>query len=227
MKTLLIAEIGHNWMPYGVGSIQDFIGMISDSGWDIAKFQLYDTDKIKQPGDTNYQELKDAELTYSQVEKIKILCDSYNVEFCASAFDPERVQWLEDLGVSRHKLASRCIHDEATVQAMIKTKKQVIASLGNWALPIFPEYKFDYLYCKTRRQILQNGFNHNDLAWALENGHAGFSDHTIGNQYAKMAMDIGAKIIEKHITIDKNAAGWDQPASADYNDMLEIAKHRR
>jgi sialic acid synthase SpsE len=222
-----VAEIGHNWIPYGFSHIQEFIAMVSDSGWDIAKFQLYDTDKIKQPGDTNYQELKDAELTYEKVHTIKRLCDDYKVEFCASAFDSDRVQWLEALGVKRHKLASRCIHDDATIQAMIRTKKQVIASLGNWTIPLFPKYKLDYLYCKTRRQILQDGFSHSDLVWALENGYAGFSDHTIGNEYALIALDRGAKIIEKHITINKNAAGWDMPSSADFNDMLEIVKHRR
>ena len=214
-------------MPFGFKYIENFIAMVSDTGWDIAKFQLYDTDKIKQPGDTNYQELKDAELSLKQVEKLQKLCEDYKVEFCASAFDPERVQWLESLEVKRHKLASRSIHDEGIIQSMVKTKKQVISSLANWNEPYFPEYKFDYLYCKTRRQILQDGFNRLELEEAFKYGYKGFSDHTIGNKYAKIAMDNGAKIVEKHITIDKNAAGWDQPASADFNDMLEIAKYSR
>jgi len=225
MKTLLIAEIGHNWVPFGFKSIESLIKLAAKAKWDIVKFQVYDTDKIKQPGDTNYDELKKGELSFEQLKELSEICEENNIEFLASAFDPVRVQWLERLGVKRHKLASRCIHDLATIVSMQETGKQIIASLANYSGPLFPDFKADWLYCKTRRQVLQDGFNHNDLVWAVENSHSGFSDHTVGNTYAKVAMINGAKIVEKHITLDKNAAGWDQPSSADFDDMLEIAKH--
>jgi len=225
-KTLLIAEIGHNWMPFGYKSIEEHIRMVKDAGWDVAKFQAYDTDKIKQPGDTNYKELKDAELSFEQLKELDELCRENDVEFAASGFDVERVKWLERLNVRRHKLASRCIYDLGVMVAMKDTGKQIIASLANYSGPLFPDFKADFLFCKTRRQILQNGFDNNELLWALKNRHSGFSDHTVGNESAILAIEAGAKIVEKHITLDKNAAGWDQPSSADFKDMVEIAKHR-
>ena len=227
-KTLLVAEIGHNWIPYGWNSIKDHVQMVKDAGWDIAKFQAYDTDKIKKPGDQNYNELKDAELTFSQLKEASDICREVGVEFMASAFDVERVNWLEQLGVQRHKLASRSITDTKLIESMLATGKQVIASLANWANYDFydlPKYKMDYLYCKSRRQILVNGFNVNELIYFLDRD-CGFSDHTIGNADAMLALDSHAPILEKHITMNKNAAGWDQPSSADFNDMLEIGIYR-
>jgi sialic acid synthase SpsE len=146
------------------------------------------------------------------------------VEFAASAFDVKRVRWLERLGVKRHKVASRSIDDLAVIVAMKETQKQIIASLGNHSGPLFPDFKADFLYCVTRRQILRDGFDSEKFFWALRNGHSGFSDHTVGNDWAKQAIGEGVKILEKHITIDKNAAGWDQPSSADFNDMFEIGE---
>jgi sialic acid synthase SpsE len=189
-------------------------------------FQAYNTDQIKQPGDTNYDELKHSELSYEQLEEARDICLKKGVEFAASAFDVTRVRWMERLGVKRHKLASRSINDLAVIVAMKETNKQIIASLGNHSGSLLPDFKADFLFCITRRQILRDGFPADKFRWALDNSHAGFSDHTIGNDYAIEAIESGAKIVEKHITIDKNAAGWDQPSSADFNDMLEIGERR-
>jgi sialic acid synthase SpsE len=229
-RPLLVAEVGHNWVPFGYEYISKFIGYIKQAGWDIAKFQAYDTNKIKQPGDTNYEELKLAELSFSQLKDIRDICDLNKIEFAASAFDIERVEWLEKLGVKRHKIASRSIHDIALSTIMKATNKPIIASLGEWNGKGFPReleyYKnITFLYCASRRNIIRSGFRHDIMGYWIKKG-CGFSDHTIGNKYAKMALDLGAQVIEKHITLDKNAAGWDQPASADYHDMLEIAMYR-
>ena len=210
-------------MPYFWDSIKDHIQMVKDAGWDIAKFQAYDTDKIKKPGDQNYDELKKAELTFSQLKEASNICQEVGVEFMASAFDVERVSWLEKLGVQRHKVASRSITDTNLIEAMLATGKQIIASVGPGVQ--VPIYDISYLYCKSRRQILIDGFDPNDLIYYLDKGF-GFSDHTIGNDDAMLALDSHAPILEKHITMNKNAAGWDQPSSADFNDMLEIGIYR-
>lgn len=219
---LLIGECGHNWVP-NFDSIAELIKMVKTCKWDIAKFQAYDTNKIKQPGDTNYNELKAAELSNMQLELINETCRYYDVEFMASAFDLDKFKFLDDMGMRRHKVASRCIHDKDLLDAMINTGKQVIVSTANWGGYALPEYKVDFLYCKSRRQILRDGFG--GLPVFSKESYAGFSDHTIGNYWVKKAISDGAKIIEKHITFDKNKAGWDQCASAEMNDMIEIAKY--
>ena len=219
-KVLLIGEVGHNWVP-DFHSALELIKIVRNEGWDIAKFQAYDTDKIKQPGDTNYDELKRAQLTYQQLEQLRDKCAEVGVEFLASAFDLERFRWLEKLGVRRHKVASRSIHDDDLVKSMVDTGKQVIVSTANWQYAL-PNWNVDFLYCRTRRQILRDGFA--GLPIFGSGSYAGFSDHTVGNYWVKKAIEQGATIIEKHITFDKNGPGWDQPSSADPNDMRDIAK---
>jgi N-acetylneuraminate synthase/N,N'-diacetyllegionaminate synthase len=224
-KTLLIAEVGHNWVPFGWDSVEDHIRLAKDCNWDIVKFQAYDTDKIKKPGETNYEELKVAELSFDQLKEAKNIADSMGIEFMASAFDVERVQWLEELEVKRHKVASRIIHNEEVLDAMQKTGKPIIASLAEWKnLKLLPPIaNCKYLYCKSRRQILIGGFDFEELDWAIDVG-LGFSDHTAGERAAAYSIMNGVNIVEKHITLDMNAAGWDQPSSSEFDGMMYLSQ---
>jgi len=207
---LIIAEIGHNFNG-DIEEAKKLIWATKENGADIAKFQLYDICTIKKPGDTHYQELKDSQLTKEQVIELAEECKRAGIEFMASAFDRERVGWLEEIGVKRHKIASRSIYDKDLIKAMEKTGKPLIASLGAWNKPYLPKIKnCQFLYCLTRRDIEQFGVR--DFPENFDT-LAGFSDHTIGIEYAKEAIKRGAKIIEKHFTFDKNLPGCDQSAS--------------
>lgn len=222
---LLIGEIGHNWnikdtKDEGLKVAVDLIKLTANCGWDIAKFQLYDTDKIKKPGETNYEELKAAELSFDEISFLKSQCEKYGVEFLASVFDEERLQWTEKLGMNRYKIASRSIWDKSLVTSAINTGKEVIISLGEWKNPWLPDYNAKYLHCQSRRSIMRDGmYPINRLDFSKLSG---ISDHSVGNDAIYAAIKSGAKIIEKHITLDKNARGWDQPGSANEKDMISI-----
>jgi N-acetylneuraminate synthase/N,N'-diacetyllegionaminate synthase len=210
-KILVILEAGHNHN----GNLRLAKLMIEEAKKckaDIVKFQFYDTDKIKKFYQSRYAELKFAELTKEDLLELKEHSDKIGIEFMASAFDPERVGWLEDIGVKRHKIASRSIRDAELIKAMEKTKKPIIASLGDWDEQDFPKIKnCKFLYCVAEYPATINSMNFPDRF----DDYSGFSDHTIGIGWAKKAIERGATIIEKHFTLDRRLPGHNQDGSID------------
>lgn len=222
-EILLCAEIGHN----GNGNMRLNKLMIDEakaSGADIAKFQLYDIDTIKKPWQSRYLELKFAELTKEDVWELKRYCDKIGIEFMASAFDVERVGWLEEMGVKRHKLASRSIHDIELRKAMEKTGKQIIASLGYWDKKELPKIKnADFLFCVSEypTYITEEQFPHKF------DKLSGFSDHSLGTYWAREAMKRGATIIEKHFTLSNQLPGHNQKGSMEPYELKDLSAYKR
>lgn len=225
-KVLVIAEIGHNHS----GNIRLAKMMIDEAkscGADIAKFQAYDTDKIKKPWQSRYMELKCSEPNFEELKELKEYCDSIGIEFMASAFDVERVEWLEKLGVKRHKLASRSIRDKAVIEAMEATGKPIIASLGalkpGEAIP--PIKNAQYLFCISEypAYIKAEDFP----TKFVPEGLAGFSDHTVGTYWAREAVKRGATIVEKHFTLSHELPGHDQKGSAEPYELKDFVQYVR
>jgi len=222
----IIAEIGHNHNG-DVSKGLELIHQAKEAGADVAKFQLYDVDKITRPGHMKYYwELKATQINRDHLAIFNAECERVGIEFMASAFDAERVDWLEKLGVKRHKLASSRINDLLLIRAMENTGKPIIASLGKWDKAYLPTIngEVDYLYCVAKYPTLDEDL---ELFPKTFNRIIGFSDHTIGTKWAKLAMDNGAKIIEKHFTLDKTMFGTDHQGSCDLKDLKEIVKYAR
>lgn len=220
-KVLIIAEIGHN----GNGNMKLNKLMIDEAkrcGADIAKFQVYDIDKIWKPWQARYMELKMAQLTKEDVKELADYCAQVGIEFMASAFDAERVGWLEEVGVKRHKLASRSIYDNEIIDAMQDTGKQIIASLGMIKGHTYREiHNVQCLFCVAEYPA----FIKEVPAFGERNGrflYQGFSDHTIGMEWAKEAVKKGATIIEKHFTLDKTLPGFNSQLSANPQELEDF-----
>jgi len=222
-KVFIIAEAGHN----GNGNMRLNKLMVEEAkkcGADAVKFQLYDIDNIKKPWQSRYFELKFAQLTYEDCEELKAHCDKIGIEFMASAFDVEKVKWLEKLGVKRHKLASRSINDNEVIKAMEKTGKQIIVSLGAWQQDYFPKIKnADFLFCVSEYPAYFNNDNFPSKFDEL----TGFSDHSIGCYWAREAVKRGATIIEKHFTLNHYLPGFNQKGSADPTDLKDMITYIR
>lgn len=228
-KILVIAELGHSHNG-DMGLAEEMIWAAKECGADIAKFQLYDADRLIgiEKGSPVYWELKATQLRGTQTEKLKDKCDELGIEFMASVFDVDRVDWTEMLDVKRYKLASRSINDVPLIMAIEKTGKPIIASLGMWDKEGFPKYiegKVDYLYCVAKYPPTDEDMWNMPKEFDPKFGYSGFSDHTIGTKWAKMAIDRGAKIIEKHFTLDKKMPGCDQAGSAEPKELREIIKY--
>jgi N,N'-diacetyllegionaminate synthase len=221
----LIFEIGHNFNG-NMELAKLMIDEVKVCGGKIAKFQLYDTDKIKKPWQSRYMELKMAELSKEQVKELAQYCEAQGLEFMASAFDAERVGWLEEVGVKRHKLASRSIMDPSVINAMEATGKPIIASLGNWDVAKygFPNIKnAEYLFCISEYPAHIKA----DQFPTKFDEYSGFSDHTQGCYWAREAVKRGAKLIEKHFTLSHELPGFNQKGSMEPYEAKDLMTYIR
>ena len=221
----IIAEIGQNHN----GDLElacELIKKAKSCGADVAKFQLYDAKKLfPKEGNDWYEYNCNTELTFEDIKVLDNVCRDVEIEFMASVFDVERIGWLEDLNVKRYKIASRSIHEEHLINAVIETGKPVLISLGMWKQESFPSYSgnISYLYCisKYPTPLKELDFSKIDFS-----NYGGFSDHTEGVVAPITALARGAKIIEKHFTIDKTMHGPDHSGSMTPEELTEICNYR-
>jgi len=232
-----IAEVGHNHNG-SIEKAKELIHAAKECGCDYAKFQLYDIDTIKKPGDTNYEELKKSQLSKDNMYELYEESQKTGIDFLCSVFDLTRWEWYKELGLKHVKLATRSTRIDDLYKPILESGYFVFASFSPDFNPAGGDYIFssipkDFdrenvyrLYCLSRRQILQGG-----LALPKEFGigkmFIGFSDHAVGINAALEALDRGALVIEKHFTFDLNSPGWDQCSSAVpvmMKDIVDYAK---
>jgi len=222
-KHLIIVECGHNHNG-DMFLMRKMIRTVKDCGADIAKFQLYDIRKILSPDHKWYWDLERGQLSREQWLEVVDLCKQAGIEFLASVFDVERVAWCEEVGVKRYKIASRSIYEKDLIDAVVKTGKPIIASLGMYHEPEFPSFKADFLYCVAKYPTLPEDINFNNVDFKK---YAGFSDHTIGIEAPLIAIARGARIIEKHFTLDKTLDGADHSGSMTPDELGQLVKYAK
>ena len=224
---LIIAEIGQNHNG-DMKIAKELISVAKERGADIAKFQLYDVDSIFPPTFEWYKEAKEAQLTKEQVVELAGWCQKFGIEFMSSVFDTERVEWCQGIGMKRYKIASRSIYDKELISAITKTGKDIIASLGMYKEKEFPQIKttgkVDFLYCVAKYPTAPEELNFLKVDF---DKYSGFSDHTIGIEAALVAMARGARIIEKHFTLDKKMHGPDHCVSMEPEGLSQIVEFSR
>ncbi len=223
-RTEIIAEIGQNHN----GDMQlakKLIYAAKENGADVAKFQLYNVDSIFRPDFRWYDAAKEAELSKQQAFELATICNVAGIEFMASVFDVERVGWCEEIGVRRYKIASRSVRNQPLLHAVAATGKDVIVSLGMWegvGFPIVPSRaRVDYLYCVAKYPTAPEDL---DFLTVDFTRYAGFSDHTIGLDAALIAMSRGARIIEKHFTVDRRMPGPDHAGSMEPHELATLCQ---
>ena len=228
---IIIAEIGINHN----GSIHlahELIRQAKQAGADVAKFQFYDPYKIFGPDGSypNAEALAQAltvQFGFDDANTLNQLCAQEGIEFMASVFDLERFGWVEALGVKRHKIASRAVENTELCRQMLATGKDTFVSLGFWAdagVP-FVGTNVHYLHCVPKYPCSLADVA---LPDAFEGApYVGFSDHTIGIEAALVAVARGAKVIEKHFTLNKGLAGPDHICSATPEELAHLCTYAR
>src|SRR5262245_9736140 len=116
---IIIAEIGINHNG-NIHLAHELIRQAKIAGADIAKFQFYDPYKICGPQGShpNAEALAQAltvQFGRADAKRLKAWCDEEGIEFMASVFDVERLEWTQELGVTRHKIASRALENTELV----------------------------------------------------------------------------------------------------------------
>lgn len=246
-KVIIIAEAGvnHNGSLENAFKLVD---IAANAGVDYVKFQTFKADKLvaKSAGKAEYQiqntkdvngsqldMLKRLELSHNDHDRLIQYCNQKNVKFFSTAFDLESLQYLKDIGLDLVKIPSGEITNLPYLRKAAKLFNKVILSTGmctlediRLALDIFIKEGVDVsditiLHCNTEYPTPMQDVN---LKAMLHIGEAfgtdiGYSDHTLGIEVPIAAVALGARIIEKHFTLDQSMEGPDHAASLEPNEL--------
>jgi len=220
----IIAEIGQNHNGDMVLA-KELICAAKENGADMAKFQLFDAKALfSKEGNSWYEYNCSTELSKDQALELNEECGKAGIEFGASVFDCERIDWLEEIGIARYKIASRSITDSVLMDKLASLGKPLIVSLGMWESQDFPviktQAKVDFLYCVAKYPADLGDLK---LGQVDFNKYSGLSDHTVSTTASMVALSRGAKIIEKHFTLDKNMYGPDHHCSMTPQELRQIS----
>lgn len=253
-RPLIIAEIGvnHNGdLPTAFRLVEE----AKSAGADIAKFQVFQARALVREGTqaAKYQTqnlgvkvsqrevLEKVELPYESFDAIARKCEKVGIEFMASGFSLEDLEFINSLGVVRHKVPSGEITNLPYLERVASFGKPVLLSTGmsfleevRSAVRILHETKemrgmLTILHCTSEYPTPLE--NVNLLAISLLQRElrlpVGYSDHTLGTTVAPAAVALGARVIEKHITLDRSAWGPDHKASLNPNEFSELVERCR
>ena len=245
----IIAEAGVNHN----GSIKlakKLIDAAKDAGADAVKFQTFKTEKIviknaekakyqKETtgvGESQYGMLKKLELTEEDFRELADHAKEKEILFLSSPFDKESVDLLYELDVPAFKIGSGEITNFPLLKHIAKKGKTIILSTGMATLGEVEEAlnvirsegveKVILLHCVSNYPARIEDVN----LRAMETlKHAfklpvGFSDHTLGITASIAAVALGACVIEKHFTLDRNLIGPDHKASLEPDELKEMVK---
>jgi N,N'-diacetyllegionaminate synthase len=243
-QTLVIAEIGVNHN----GDIQlakEMIAAAKDTGVDVVKFQTYKAEEVMtdqtplasymKDGDRNFLELaRRLELTFDDTLALQAYAQSLGIEFLSSPFDVPSCEFLGTIGMRRLKIPSGETVNPFLLRAAAATRLPLIVSTGMATLAEVRrslEYlkrhesgPVTLLHCTTQYPAEPQYSNLRAMGtmareFALP---VGYSDHTPGIEISLAAVALGASVIEKHFTLDKNLPGPDQAASLEPHEFRAL-----
>lgn len=251
-QTYLIAEIGVNHN----GDIQLAKKMIDAAkfiGVDAVKFQTFSasalvgegTPKVAyqqsatSPNESHYEMLQKFELSYQAHRELKLYCDNCDIDFLSTPYDIESARFLDELGVKFFKTASADLVDLPLQKYIASTGKPAIIATGMASLGEIERVVNLYENLGHRNIVLLHCVSNYPCSDASLNmrtmktlGKAfdlpvGYSDHSLGSLAATISVAMGAKVIEKHFTLDKEMLGPDHRASSTPEELLELVREIR
>jgi len=249
-KVIIIAEAGVNHNG-NIDMAKKLIDVAVLAGVDYVKFQTFKADKLvsreakkadyqsKNMGDdddSQYNMLKKLELSHEDHLELIQYCAEKNVNFFSTAFDVEGAYYLNELGLEIFKVPSGEITNYPYLKAIASFRKPVILSTGMCteaeigdAVEVFikeglEREKISILHCNTEYPTPMKDVNLNAMLTIKKdfNVEVGYSDHTLGIEVPIAAVAMGAKIIEKHFTLDKTLPGPDHIASLEPLELKQM-----
>ena len=244
---LIIAEAGVNHNG-SLELAKKLIDEAVNAGVDIVKFQTFKAGKLvskaaqqaeyqksnlKSSDDSQYTMLKKLELDESMHIELISHCKNHGITFLSTGFDEESIDMLERFGIPFYKVPSGEITNKPYLQHIAKKGKPVVLSTGmadldeiKDALEVLTKAGIDLsmitvLHCNTEYPTPMEDVN----LLAMHNIRdtfgvkIGYSDHTKGIEIPVAAVALGAEIIEKHFTLDRNMEGPDHKASLEPGEL--------
>lgn len=248
MSVYIIAEAGVNHNG-SVETAKKMIEKAKESGCDCIKFQTFRADSLvtrdaqkadyqianTKNDDTQYQMLRKLELTYEDFSQLKKYCDEIQIDFMSTPFDEDSADMLNELGVMAFKISSGDITNKRLLEHVAKMNRPVILSTGMCTMQEVAEAvgwienrgnsQITLLHCTSNYPTKYEEVNMNAmLSLADEFSYpVGYSDHTPGIVIPVMAVAMGATVIEKHFTLDRNMEGPDHRASLEPQELSMMA----
>lgn len=241
-RVFIIAEIGNNHEG-SFDLAEEMIEKAAQSGADAVKFQTIVPELLVSVSDqVRIKRLKKFQFSYEQFEKLKNYAASKNIIFFSTPFDLTSASFLNSIQ-SVFKIASGDNNFYPLIDEVASYGKPMIISTGlsdknllnniyervkeNWKQQsVAPSLAF--LHCMTSYPVPDNEANLaciQELKMTFPDISIGYSDHTTSIKAAQYAVAAGARIIEKHFTIDKNYSNFrDHQLSADPSDMKAMVK---
>ena len=253
--TLIIAEAGVNHNG-SLEIAKQLIEAAFDAGVDIIKFQTFKADRlvskdakkaeyqkknIVDGDDSQYQMLKKLELSDADHQELVAYCQQKGIKFWSTAFDLESIDFLHDLGLHLWKIPSGEITNYPFIKKIASFHEPVIMSTGMCdeediknAMELLMKSglskdQITILHCNTQYPTPMQDVNLKAMLTIKRDfgTKVGYSDHTQGIDVPIAAVALGAEVIEKHFTLDRNMQGPDHKASLEPQELKVMVKSIR
>ena len=249
--TLIIAEAGvnHNGRIETAGQL---IEIAAEAGADLVKFQTFSADRLvtgsaskadyqletTSTSESQHEMIRKLELSRDMHEELIAHCKKCEVGFFSTGFDPQSVDLLAELGLDRFKIPSGEITNLPYLRHIGQYGKPVILSTGmarlgeiEAALEVLeasgtPRKRVTVLHCNTEYPTPMANVNLKAML-AIRDAlgvQVGYSDHTLGIEVPIAAVAMGATVIEKHFTLDRNLPGPDHRASLEPDELKAMVQ---
>lgn len=251
---LIIAEAGVNHNG-DMALAKQLIDVAAEAGADLVKFQTFNADRLvthsatkadyqrqtTAADESQYAMLRRLELSPEEHKELIAHCRERGIGFFSTGFDIKSIDLLVGLGQERFKIPSGELTNLPYLRHIGRLGKDVIlstgmANLGEVEAAIdaleaagTPRNRITVLHCTTEyptpmREVNLRAMQSMRKAFDIR---VGYSDHTQGIEVAIAAVALGATVIEKHFTVDRNLPGPDHKASLEPNELAEMVKSIR
>lgn len=252
MKTLVIAEAGVNHNG-DILLAKKLIDAAADASADFVKFQTFKASTLVSKSaikagyqkrnngdsdDSQYEMLRKLEIEESDHFKLNDYCRSKGILFLSSGFDQESIDLLDQLGMQFFKIPSGEITNKPYLKHIATKGKPVIMSTGMASLNEIKaamdvltgnglnKEQITVLHCNTEYPTPMKDVNLKAMIMIQKElgVKVGYSDHTLGIEIPIAAVALGATVIEKHFTLDRNLPGPDHKASLEPEELKAMVK---
>lgn len=240
----VVAEIGINHNG-SVDIAKQLIGWAYRAGCDAVKFQkrtvdvVYTPEELAKPrespfGTTNGDLKRGLELSLDEYKEIDNYCKGIGILWFASCWDEASVDFIEQFTPPCYKIASPCLTDDNLLKHTRAKGKPIILSTGMstaaqvyHAIDILGDGKLIVLHCTSTYPCALGELNLKviPLLQSQLECPVGYSGHEVGIVTSVAAVVLGAKMVERHITLDRTMWGTDQVASLEPPAMERLVKY--
>lgn len=244
----VIAEIGinHNGRQ---DLLRKLIAAAADAGCDAVKFQkrsidyVYSREELDRPrespfGTTNGDLKRALELNHDDYRFIDRTCRELGLQWFASCWDPDSVDFIEQFNVPCHKIASACLTDLALIRHICRSGKPILLSTGMCTIEELDNAvgvvmragnPVVVMHCVSTYPSREQDLNLRMLGTlrTAYNELVGYSGHEVGLSTTVAAVAMGACVVERHLTLDRSMFGSDQAASVEPAGFKKLVRYIR